>query len=271
MAHNRYISTNFWKDNYVVDLDPSEKLLFLYFLTNPKTNIAGMYEINLREVAFDTGFDIDMIRKVVERFDRDGKMVYRGGYLILRNWVKHQSLNPSVKRGIIAAYKSAPDWLKEFIITDTDSELPRLAYDSLSTASQQAPTYTNIIESNLTKYNQSELEQSPSRDEDDGEVKKKVAVRTNPKDIDGMFLYWESRVGYPITSNKKKNREFASKILKEHDKQEIAQMIIAVEETLKDKYAPRISNFIDLYYRWDSIQAWGHRRGKSNNGGVVTI
>jgi hypothetical protein len=64
---NRYINTNFWKDNYIADLDPSEKLLFLYLITNPRTNIAGIYELNLREIAFDTGFDVDMVKKILAR------------------------------------------------------------------------------------------------------------------------------------------------------------------------------------------------------------
>jgi len=36
----RYISTKFWDDEFIVNLDPIEKLLFMYFLTNPLTNVA---------------------------------------------------------------------------------------------------------------------------------------------------------------------------------------------------------------------------------------
>ena len=39
----RYINTKFWDDNYVIQLDPSEKLMFIYFITNPLTNICGIY------------------------------------------------------------------------------------------------------------------------------------------------------------------------------------------------------------------------------------
>src|SRR5436309_789071 len=61
MATQRLVNTNFWKDTYIIDLDPTQKLLFLYFLTSPRTSLAGVYEISLREAAFDTGIDRDMV------------------------------------------------------------------------------------------------------------------------------------------------------------------------------------------------------------------
>ena len=40
---HRYIKTKFWDDSYIIELNPHEKLLFLYLITNPLTNIAGVY------------------------------------------------------------------------------------------------------------------------------------------------------------------------------------------------------------------------------------
>lgn len=115
MATGRRVDTNFWKDTYVVDLDPSEKYIFLYMLTNPRTTIAGVYEISLREIAFDTGYDVDMVKKILERFERDGKIIYRHGWLVLFNWQKHQLKNPNVEAGMKRVMAELPDWLKELI------------------------------------------------------------------------------------------------------------------------------------------------------------
>ena len=68
MAKNRYIDTKFWTDTYITNLDPIEKLLFLYALTNPHTNIAGIYEISIKQIAFDTGIDKEMVEKIFQRF-----------------------------------------------------------------------------------------------------------------------------------------------------------------------------------------------------------
>ena len=51
----RYISTSFWDDEWVQSLSFEEKGLFLYLLTNPLTNIAGVYKIQVRRIVFDTG------------------------------------------------------------------------------------------------------------------------------------------------------------------------------------------------------------------------
>ena len=43
MAKFRLINTKFWDDSYVAKLSTSEKLLFIYFISNPLTTVAGVY------------------------------------------------------------------------------------------------------------------------------------------------------------------------------------------------------------------------------------
>lgn len=116
MAKKRYVNTRFWDDTYISNLDPSEKLLFLYFLTNPVTNISGIYEIPLKRIALDTGFDIEMIKKMMSRFIRDKKIVYEQGWLVLLNFIKHQNINsPAVQKGIENELKNSPNFLRRYI------------------------------------------------------------------------------------------------------------------------------------------------------------
>ena len=79
MAKQRYINTKMWRDNYFENLDPIEKLLFIYFLTNPDTNISGIYEIQLKIIASDTGIDKEMLLKILKRFHKDQKVYYKNG------------------------------------------------------------------------------------------------------------------------------------------------------------------------------------------------
>lgn len=115
MAKGRYINTHFWDDNWIIDLDPIEKLLFLYLLTNPCTDISGVYEISLRRMAFDTGIDKDMVIKILERFEKANKIVYQDGWVIVLNWQKNQSMNPSVKAGVARSVENYPQWVKDKI------------------------------------------------------------------------------------------------------------------------------------------------------------
>jgi len=90
MANNkqRYINTRFWNDSYVSELDPIEKLLFVYFLTNEHTNISGIYELPLKIMAVETGIDESMFKKIIPRIK--DKVRYINGYVIIKNFVKYQ-------------------------------------------------------------------------------------------------------------------------------------------------------------------------------------
>lgn len=87
-------------DTYFCELDPIEKLVFLYLLTNIHTNLCGIYEIPLRNISFDTWIEKQMIEKIINRFTRDKKIWYIDGYVCIRNFIKNQSINPSVKKWI---------------------------------------------------------------------------------------------------------------------------------------------------------------------------
>ena len=117
MAKHRYINTHFWKDNYIINLDPTEKLIYLYLLTNPLTNIAGIYEINIKEIANDTGIIKEIVDTILKRFERDSKLKYCGGYIIIKNHLKHQDFkSPKIQSGIADIINSLPAEILEFSI-----------------------------------------------------------------------------------------------------------------------------------------------------------
>ena len=117
MATQRYISTSFWDDEWIAALDPSEKLLYMYFLTNPLTNIAGVYEITFRRISFDTGFNFEMIEKIIKRFQKDKKAYYFNKYIILPTWPKHQKWEErsQIKKGIVNCLKALPQEIFEYL------------------------------------------------------------------------------------------------------------------------------------------------------------
>ena len=110
MSTQRYIDTSFWDDSWVQELDPSEKLLYIYLLTNPLTNIAGVMELTVKRICFDTGFNSDTVTHILRKFE-DAKKVYRyNNYIIIRNFPKHQQLkSDNVIKGIAAILCKLPD------------------------------------------------------------------------------------------------------------------------------------------------------------------
>lgn len=93
MSKKTMFNTRFWEDNYVSDLDPIEKLIFLYAITSHRISICGIYEVPLKVMALETGIDRDMLPKILKRLEKDGKVSYRDGWLCVLNYPKHQNYN----------------------------------------------------------------------------------------------------------------------------------------------------------------------------------
>lgn len=147
MSKFRYVNTRFWDDNYTSNLDPIEKLLFLYCLTNTSTNICGVYEIPIKKIAMDTGVDKDMVLKILDRFTKDGKVFYINGWLAIKNFIKHQTINPKTETGIVLALKDVP--------TDVMVKLIDYGYPiyTLSHSNTNNNINTNNNTNNNIKYN----------------------------------------------------------------------------------------------------------------------
>ena len=143
MSKHRIVATCFWDDPYIMKLDPSEKLLFLYFLTNPVTEICGVYQISIKRISFDTGFEQDMVRMILGRFEKDGRCLYRDGWIAMHNWLKHQSRSPNVQTGIKQQLAEVPQELAEYM----RGEKEEAAEGIQSTTVDDSPA-SYLIESN---------------------------------------------------------------------------------------------------------------------------
>jgi hypothetical protein len=120
MSKNRMVNTRFWDDGYTANLDPIEKLLFLYFLTNTSTNICGIYEIPLKKIALETGIEKEMVTKIIGRFAREGKVVYIDGWIVIKNFLKHQNQeSPKVKKGIVSELEKLPQNIRAALDFDS--------------------------------------------------------------------------------------------------------------------------------------------------------
>ncbi len=116
MAKKRYINTVFWDDSYISNLDPSEKLLFVYLITISCTNISGIYQIQMKRISLDTGIEKEMCQKIMDRFQKDEKILFKDGWIAIKNFIKHQNINsPQVIQGIKNEFSLAPNELKIWI------------------------------------------------------------------------------------------------------------------------------------------------------------
>lgn len=125
MSKLRSISTSFWSDPAIEDMTPEEKLLFLYLVTNDKTNMLGIYEVSIKKIAFETGLDKEIVLKALKGFESIGKVKYENNYIILCNFLKHQHFNTNMIKSAIDSYNELPKSLqiKDLIVSkDNPSE-----------------------------------------------------------------------------------------------------------------------------------------------------
>jgi hypothetical protein len=132
MAKYRAVKTKFWDDPFIVTLDCTEKYLFLYLITNQLTNIAGIYEIPLRRIEYDTNLEEKQIKLIMQKFAESDKIFYIHNYIIIRNFMKNQKMNPKVMKGIEIILEDLPLELQDIIIKN--DERIYIDYDSLSKA-----------------------------------------------------------------------------------------------------------------------------------------
>lgn len=101
----RTIDTEIWVDDFVQNLTPLSKLLFVYLWTNPNCNQAGLYHITLKTVAFDTGIpekDLpDLLKSLKPKVEWSPNL----NLIWVKNFVKRQYKSPDF---LIAVGKCLP-------------------------------------------------------------------------------------------------------------------------------------------------------------------
>ena len=97
MATYRTVSLTFWTDPKVDDdFTPEDKYFYLYLITNPHTNICGCYEISMKQMVRETGYNEDTIKRLLQRMESIHDVIRYDAktkeVLIVRwgkyNWVK---------------------------------------------------------------------------------------------------------------------------------------------------------------------------------------
>ena len=215
MAKKRYINTKFWDDNYIVELDPIEKLLFMYFLTNPLTDICGIYEIPLRRIAFDTGIDKDMVKRVIERFTLDKRVYFIDGYIYVKNFAKHQAANESIEKGIERSISLIPE---EIIAKIRDVD-------------------TGCIQADPIVGTSSDLPKPKPKPKPKPIVAKSTTLPESEAISQVIEAFKEINPSYKTLFANKTERDCASRMTKEHGLNEILKWISVLPACNRDKYS----------------------------------
>lgn len=103
MAIFRKVHVSFWRDEFIEGLTPEQKYFYLYLLTNDRTTQCGIYEITIRQMCYDTGYNDETIKKLLEYFITKGRLMYSESTkeIALKNWAKYNDSNSPKVRACI--------------------------------------------------------------------------------------------------------------------------------------------------------------------------
>lgn len=83
-------------------------------------------------------------------------------------------------------------------------------------------------------------------------------------EINELFQYWESTVGVKISSRIQPNRNACNNLIKKYGVAGVRQLIVAVQASHDDKYAPRISDFSTLQSKLNELLIWAKKKGTTH-------
>ena len=93
MAYYRNISTTFWTDRKVDDeFTPEDKYFYLYLITNPHTNICGCYEIGMKQMSRETGYNEETVKRLLHRMQYEHNVIRydtKTKEVFILNWRKY--------------------------------------------------------------------------------------------------------------------------------------------------------------------------------------
>lgn len=230
MAIYRTVSLSFWTDSKVTDdFTPEDKYFYLYLFTNPHTNLAGCYEISVRQMAYETGYSKETIERLIDRFKNVHKIIdysIESKEILLVNWHKYNWTRSDKFRkpllGEINNIKTVS--FKNYLIelfngvelrygidtncTDTSVTVSVSVSDNVSD-NKESINDINIINTTKRKTN---IFTPPTVDE----VKAYCIERGNTIDPESFIDFYESK-GWMVGRNKMKDWKAAIRTWEKHD------------------------------------------------------
>ena len=121
------VATSFWEDNKVIDkFSVEDKYFMLYLMTNPHTTQAGIYKLPYRMASFETGYNNDVIKVLLDRFQNKYHVI------IYSKETQEIAVLNSLKYSIIKGGKPVSDCVISDLENIEDSSLIQAVYEHLS-------------------------------------------------------------------------------------------------------------------------------------------
>ena len=196
MGIKRIVDTSFWTDGKVDIFSPEDKYFMLYLLTNPFTTQLGIYELSVKQAAFQLGYSTETINVLLERFENKYNMIIyskKTHEIAVKNYLRHS---------IIKGGKPVEDCIKKEMSKVKNKALIKEVFEFISEKDDLNSTIRKII----NEYDSDEEEEEQN---DDSGTTKEVEV------IDRVVKYLNQKTGSHYKASTPKTRQLIKARVKE--------------------------------------------------------
>ena len=137
MALYRNIHLSFWQDTKVTDdFTPEDRYFYLYLLTNPHTNLCGCYEISIKQMANEMGYDAKKVIKLIERFSSIHNLIRYARSereLLIFHWSKYNwTSSEKFRKPLLQEIQNVKtDRFREYLLKLFDGENVKYGIDTV--------------------------------------------------------------------------------------------------------------------------------------------
>lgn len=169
MGIKRIVDTAFWTDGKVDEFSPEDKYFMLYLLTNPFSTQLGIYEISIKQVAFQLGYSIEAVQVLIDRFENKYKMIVfskETNEIAILNFLRHS---------IIKGGKPVEDCIRKEMSKVKNKALLSKVFGHIANKDDLNVTIQKIIEDFINE-NKNEIE-NDNENENDNDNDDSLPVR----------------------------------------------------------------------------------------------
>lgn len=152
----RILHTKFWTDSFILNLTTKEKCLFLYFITNERINICGVYELPDKIIMTETGLTSEELQNAKQKFEESGRMFFHNSWICVKNVEKYNTYSgPSNEKARKKEISLIPE---EFIdhIKNIDPSVDTSVYTAHNTNTNQNTNQNTNKKSEIRNQNQNQ-------------------------------------------------------------------------------------------------------------------
>ena len=155
MALYRTISLSFWTDPKIADeFTPEDRYFYLYLFTNTHTNLAGCYEVSVRQMVNETGYSKDTIERLLNRFKTNHKVIDYSAItkeILLINWHKYNwTSSEKFRKPLIKEIDSIKnETFKKYLLDIYNGGSPLYRYGIDTYCTDTSVTVTDTVTDNI--------------------------------------------------------------------------------------------------------------------------